>query len=60
MSLALAVLAPVFVSGTTVERVVRWLFVAGFAIAVVALAVVSAARGVDRGYIFEVVVITIV
>ena len=60
MSLSLAVLAPVFVRGTTVERVVRWLFVSAFVLAVVGLVVVSVARGVDRGYVFELVVITIV
>ena len=60
MSLSLAVLAPVFVSGTRVERAVRWLFVSALVIAVVALVAVSVDRGVDRGYVFELIVITIV
>ena len=60
MGLALAVLAPTFVQRTAVERAVRWLFVSGLVVAVGALVVVSVARGVDRGYVFELIVITIV
>ena len=60
MSLALAALAPVFVQRNKVERVIRWLFVSSFVASVGALVGVSVARGVDRGYLFEVIVITIV
>ncbi len=60
MSLALAVLAPVFVGSNKVERTIRWLFVSSFAAAVGALVAVSATRGVDRGYLFEIIVISIV
>ncbi len=60
MSLALAVLAPVFVQRNKVERAIRWLFVSSFVAAAGALVGVSLARGVDRGYVFEVIVISIV
>ncbi|WP_299443854.1 hypothetical protein [uncultured Phycicoccus sp.] len=60
MSLALAVLAPVFRQRNKVERTIRWLFVACFALAVGALAAVSATRGIDRGVFFEISVISIV
>jgi hypothetical protein len=60
MSLALAVLAPAFVRRNKVERTIRWLFVSSFALAVGALAAVSATRGIDRGYLFEIIVISIV
>ena len=60
MSLALAVLAPVFVQRNRVERALRWLFTLSFAAAVGALVAVSVASGVDRGDLFEVIVICIV
>ncbi len=60
MSLALAVLAPVFMQRNKVERTIRWLFVLSFATAVGALVAVSVARGVDRGDLFEIIVISIV
>jgi hypothetical protein len=60
MSLALAVLAPVFVRRNKVERTIRWLFVSSFAGAVGALVAVSATRGIDRGDLFEIIVISIV
>ena len=60
MSLALAVLAPVFLQKNKVERTIRWLFVASFAAVVGALIAVSATRGVDRGDVFEIIVITLV
>ncbi len=60
MSLALAVLAPVFVRRNRVERTIRWLVVSCFAGAVGALVAVSATRGIDRGVLFEVSVISVV
>ncbi len=60
MSLALFVLAPVFGQPNKVERLLRWLFVSSFAAVAGALVAVSVARGVDRGYLLEVIVITIV
>lgn len=60
MSLALVCLAPVFIGRTPAERALRWLLGASFAAALVALAAVSAARGIDRADVFEVAVIAIV
>ena len=60
MSLALACVAPVFVQDNRVERTLRWLLVLNFAAAVAALVAVSAARGIDRGDLFEIIVISIV
>ncbi|WP_405064929.1 hypothetical protein OG558_23570 [Kribbella sp. NBC_01510] len=53
MTLALACLAPVFTQPTKVERTIRWLFVLSLATAV-------AARGIDPGDLFEVIVISTV
>lgn len=60
MSLALAVLAPVFLQKNRVERTIRWLFVLSFATVVGALMAVSVATGIDRGFLFEIIVISIV
>ena len=60
MSLALACVAPVFVQDNKVERTLRWLLVLNLAAAVAALVAVSAARGIDRGDLFEIIVISIV
>ncbi len=60
MSLALACLAPVFMQRNKVERTIRWLVVLSFATAVAALVGVSAVLGIDRGYVFEIMVISIV
>ncbi len=60
MSLALAVLSPVFTGITGVQRTLRWLLVLSFAAVIGALVMVSAIRGVDRGDLFEVIVFVIV
>ncbi len=60
MSLALAVLAPVFIRKNKVERTLRWLLVLSSATVAGALVAVSLATGIDRGYLFEVIVISIV
>ncbi len=59
-SLALVCLAPVFTQRNKVERTLRWLLVLSLAAAVASLVGVSAARGIDRGDVFEVLVISIV
>jgi len=60
MSLVFLLLAPVYVRKTRLERAIRSLFIVSFAAAVVALVVVSALRGIDRGDTFEIAVISIV
>ena len=60
MSLALVCLAPVFMQRNRVERTIRWLLVLGLASAVASLVGVSVVRGTDRGYVFEIIVISIV
>lgn len=60
MSLALAVLAPVFLQQNRVERTIRWIFVLSFAAVVGALMAVSVATGIDRGFLFEIIAISIV
>ncbi len=60
MSLALAVIAPVFVQKNKVERTIRWLFVLNAVAAIGALIAVSLASGIDRGTLFEIIVISIV
>ncbi|MGB7980346.1 MAG: hypothetical protein WCF36_06095 [Candidatus Nanopelagicales bacterium] len=60
MSLALAVLAPVFLQKNKVEQTIRWLFVLSCATVVGALIAVSVATGFDRGVLFEIIAISIV
>ncbi|MBN1631390.1 MAG: hypothetical protein JW990_16640 [Thermoleophilia bacterium] len=60
MSLALLCVAPVFMQESRLERAIRWLFALSFAAVVLALIVVSALRGIDRGVDFEIIVITVV
>jgi hypothetical protein len=60
MSVVFLCLAPVFTGKTGIERVLRWLLRASFAATVLALIVVSAIKGSDRGDTFEIVVISIV
>lgn len=60
MSLALLCLAPVFVQKNRLERGIRWLFTLSFALVVLALVAVSAFYGIDRGDVFEIIVISIV
>jgi hypothetical protein len=60
MSLALASVAPVFVQDNKVERTLRWVLVLNLAATIAALVAVSAARGIDRGDLFEIIVISIV
>ena len=60
MSLALLCVAPVFMRKSRLERGIRWLFALSFAAVVLALIVVSALRGIDRGDDFEIIVIAVV
>jgi|SRR5680860_38562 len=60
MSLVFLCLARVFVQKNRLERGIRWLFTLSFAAAILALVVVSALRGIYRGDVFEVIVISIV
>jgi hypothetical protein len=60
MSVVFLCLAPVFVKRTGIERALRWLLGGSFAVTVLALIVVSAVKGSDRGDTFEIVVISIV
>ncbi|MEW5870056.1 MAG: hypothetical protein AB1894_12320 [Chloroflexota bacterium] len=59
MSLSFLFLAPVFSSKTRLETAVRWIFVAGFALALIALVIVSINYGLERQDRFEVAVISI-
>lgn len=59
MSAALFCVVPVFSSANRLERALRWIFIAGFVLALVALAAVSVQHGVHREYRFEVIVISI-
>jgi FtsH-binding integral membrane protein len=60
MSLALFCLVPVFAGRSKLERSLRWLLAMSFVAVVVALAVVSALLGIDRGDDFEIIVISLV
>ena len=59
MGLSFLFLAPVFSSKTRLEAAVRWIFVVGFILAMIALAVVSINYGLERQDRFEVAVISI-
>ncbi|MCF7805925.1 MAG: hypothetical protein K9N46_15760 [Candidatus Marinimicrobia bacterium] len=58
MAVALFATAPVF-AGNRVANAVRWIFVANFAIVVIAFILISAIHGIHREYIFEVAVISV-
>jgi hypothetical protein len=60
MSVALLCVAAVFVQKSRLERTIRWLVVVSFAAVILALVIVSALRGIDRGDVFEIAVITMV
>jgi len=60
MSLVFLCLAAVFVRRNRLERSIRWLFTISFAAVILALVIVSAFRGIDRGDAFEIIVISIV
>jgi hypothetical protein len=59
MSLSFLFLAPVFANRGRLASVVRWVFIAGFILTVIFLAVISINYGLDREDRFEVAVISI-
>jgi hypothetical protein len=60
MSFVFLCLVPAFPGRTGLERALRRLLAVSFAASALALIAVSAARGIDRGDLFEIVVISIV
>lgn len=59
MSLSFVFIAPVFSNNNRLENSVRWVFLIGFALALVALAIFSGMYGLDRQDRFEVTIISI-
>jgi hypothetical protein len=59
MSLSFLFLAPVFTNEGRLASVIRWVFIAGFVLTMVFLAVISIIYGLDRMDRFEVAVISI-
>jgi hypothetical protein len=59
MSLSFLFLAPVFANEGRLASVVRWVFVAGFVLTMVFLALISISHGLDRMDRFEIAVISI-
>lgn len=60
MSFVFLCLAPVFVGSAGIERALRRLLVASFAVTIGALVAVSVVKGSDRGDTFEIAVVSIV
>ena len=59
MSLSFLFVAPVFANRSRLKSAVRWIFILGFVLAIVSLAVISVNYGLERLDRFEVAVITI-
>ena len=59
MSLSFVFIASVFSNSNRLENSVRWIFIGGFVLAFVALAIFSAIYGLDRQDRFEVTIISI-
>lgn len=59
MSVAFLFLAPAFAGPGRLERAIRWIFIAGFVLTILSLAVLSIQYGIRREYRFEVVAISI-
>jgi len=59
MSLSFLFLAPVFANIGRLASVVKWVFIAGFVLTMVFLAVISVIHGLDRMDRFEIAVISI-
>jgi hypothetical protein len=59
MSLSFVFITPVFSNNNRLENSVRWVFIGGFILAFVALAIFSAIYGLDRQDRFEVTIISI-
>lgn len=60
MSVVFLVLVPVLSTASRPEKVLRWLFLVSFVAVIASLAFVSARQGMDRGDVFEILVISIV
>jgi hypothetical protein len=59
MSLSFLFVAPVFAKGSRLESAVRWVFVVGFALAMVSLVAIAIIYGLERQDRFEVFVLSI-
>jgi len=59
MSMSLACMSPALAGATRVERVIRWLFIGGFIVSLAALCWIVLRYGHDRGYLFELAVISV-
>ncbi|WP_162909471.1 hypothetical protein [Aggregatilinea lenta] len=59
MSAALLCAVPVFSRTNRVEKAIRWIFIGNFILAIIALVALSIQYGVDRGYRFEVLVLSL-
>jgi len=59
MSLSFLFVVPVFTDNNRIETWVRWIFIVGFVLAIVSLAIVSINYGLDRQDRFEIIVISI-
>jgi hypothetical protein len=59
MSLSFLFLGLVFARASSLERAIRWIFISGFILALLLLALISILYGIGREYLFEVAVITI-
>jgi hypothetical protein len=59
MSLSFLFAAPVFMNKNRLEAAIRWIFILGFVLTVISLAIVSINYGLDRQDRFEIMVISI-
>jgi len=59
MSVSFLCMAPVFSGTTRLERSIRWIFIISFILTILSLIIISILYGINREYIFEVVVIVI-
>ena len=59
MSVSFLCMAPVFSGTNRLERAIRWTFIISFILTILSLIIISILYGINREYIFEVVVIVI-
>jgi hypothetical protein len=59
MSLSMLFMAPAFVGNTKVEKAIRWLFIACFAVTGISFILYSVFYGINREYRFEITAISI-
>lgn len=60
MNITFFVIIPVFSSNSRIERSIQWLYFIGLLLALFSYVFISVKLGVERGYIFEVAIISIV